>query len=301
MQFHSLVLHEKPAVLEFTEKKSMECIIGTYQLHNNNAYSGSIYKLHGNKVDKLIALPGGVFRFAILPNGHILSALTTGSIGVVDSNLDAVHILPVTEKGILLSIAICGDFALCSDGYGTVHVISLETGNISSSFLGHSSPYTDKPCEVWTTIWLDTNCILSGGEDNLLKLWDLRSDTKQPISVNTTHRCGVISLRKENSEYIVTGSYDDHLRRIDLRNFVQCILDRKISGSAWSIRIADENSYIVSCMYGGWTMIKKENFDILHENNKLGEELLYDADFSPQGSLIVSCTFNNYTINFETV
>lgn len=102
------------------------------------------------------------------------------------------------------------------------------SGNISSSFLGHISPYTDKPCEVWTTAWLDTNCILSGGEDNLLKLWDLRLNTKQPINVNKTHRCGVISLHKENSEYIVSGSYDDHLRRIDLRNFTQCILDKKV-------------------------------------------------------------------------
>ncbi|VBB28264.1 unnamed protein product [Acanthocheilonema viteae] len=283
MQSCSLVLHEKPTVLEFIEKKSVKCIVGTYQLHDNNDYSGSIYKLHGNKVDKLVALPGGIFRFAILPDGHIISALTNGSIGVVDSDLDTVQILPITKKTILLSIAICGSFALSSDAYGAVHIISLETGNISSSFLGHISPYTDKPCEVWTTAWLDINCILSGGEDNLLKLWDLRSDTKQPINVNKTHRCGVISLHKENSEYVVSGSYDDHM-----------------NGSAWSIRIADENSYIVSCMYGGWTIIRKENFDILQENNKLGEKLLYDADFSPQASLIASCTFNNYTVNFES-
>ncbi|EFO24463.2 hypothetical protein LOAG_04022 [Loa loa] len=301
MQSRSLVLHEKPAALEFTEKKSLKCIVATYQLHDDNTHSGSIYKLHGNKVDKLIVLPGGIFRFAVQPDGHIISTLTTGSIGVVSSDLDAVHVLPVTEKGFLLALAICGSSALCSDVSGTVHVINLETGNISSSFLGHTSPYTDEPCEVWTTLWLDTNCILSGGEDNLLKLWDLRSDTKQPISVNKTHQCGVISLHTENSKYIISGSYDDHLRRIDLRNFAQYILDKKMNGSVWSIRIADENSYIVSCMYGGWTMIKKKNFDILQENKELGEKLLYDADFSPQASVIASCTFNNYTVNFETI
>lgn len=48
-------------------------------------------------------------------------------------------------------------------------------------------------------------------------------------------------------------------------------------------------------------MIKKENFDILRENNKLGEKLLYDADFSPKASVIASCTFNNYTVTFEMV
>ncbi|VDN83631.1 unnamed protein product [Brugia pahangi] len=301
METCSLILHEKPAALEFIEKKSLKCIVATYQLHNHNTYSGSIYRLHGNKVDKLIALPGGVFRFAMQPDGYIISALTTGSIGVVNSNLDAAHILPVTKKEILLSIAICGNFALCSDVCGTVHVINLETGNISFSFLGHTSPYTDEPCEVWTTTWLDTNCTLSGGEDNLLKLWDLRLGTKQPVTVNKTHQCGVISLHTENSKYVISGSYDDHLHRVDLRNFAQYILDKKINGSAWSIRIADEKSYVVSCMYGGWIVIKKDNFDILQENNKLGEKLLYDADFSPQTSVIASCTFNNYSVNFETI
>lgn len=128
MLSHSLVLHERPAALEFIEKGSLKCVVATYQLHDNNAHSGSIYKLHGNKVDKLIALPGGIFRFAIQPDGHIISALTTGSIGIVDSGLDTVHILPVTEKEILLSIAICGNSALCSDAHGTMHVINLETG-----------------------------------------------------------------------------------------------------------------------------------------------------------------------------
>ncbi|VDK63516.1 unnamed protein product [Onchocerca ochengi] len=300
MQFYSLVLHEKPAALEFIEKKSLKSIVATYQL-NDGIHSGSIYKLRGNKVEKLIALPGGVFRFALQPDGHIISTLTTGSIGVVGSDLDIVHILPVTEKRTLLSISVCENSALCSDVYGTVHIINLETGNISSSFLGHTSPYTYEPCEVWTTIWLDTNCVLSGGEDNLLKLWDLRSDTKQPINVNKTHQCGVISLHRENSKYIISGSYDDHIRRIDLRNFVQCIFDRKMNGSAWSIRTADENSYIVSCMYGSWIMIEKENFNTLQTNDKLGEKLLYDADFSPETSVVVSCTFNNYAVNFETI
>ncbi|EJW85559.1 hypothetical protein WUBG_03533 [Wuchereria bancrofti] len=164
-------------------------------------------------------------------------------------------------------------------------MFSCISGNISFSFLGHTSPYTDEPCEVWTTTWLDTNCILSGGEDNLLKLWDLRLGTKQPVNVNKTHQCGVISLHTENSEYIISGSYDDHLHRIDLRNFAQYILDKKINGSAWSIRIADEK--FLCCL--------------MHENNKLGEKLLYDADFSPHTSVIASCTFNNYSMNFETI
>lgn len=72
-------------------------------------------------------------------------------------------------------------------------------------------------------------------------------------------------------------------------------------GGVWSVRIADQKSYIVSCMYGGWALVGKETLEILQANNKLGENLLYDADFSPQASIVVSCTFNNYTLNFEAV
>lgn len=128
MQSTSLILHEKPAAVEFTKQESLECIVATYQLHDDNTHSGSIYKLHGNVVDKLITLPGGVFRFATKSNEYIISTLTTGSIGVVDNDLNALHILPVIKNGLLLSIAIDGNSAVCSDVHGTVHIINLETG-----------------------------------------------------------------------------------------------------------------------------------------------------------------------------
>uniref|UniRef100_A0A915PF81 methylated diphthine methylhydrolase n=1 Tax=Setaria digitata TaxID=48799 RepID=A0A915PF81_9BILA len=264
----SLVLHEKPAAVEFIEKNSLQSVVATYELRDGNV-AGSIYKLHRNKVDKLITLPGGIFRFVLHSDGHVIATLTTGSIAVVDTHLNGYRTLPVTEKGVLLSVSIYGNSALCTDVYGTIYGIDLETGSIFSSFLGHISPYTKEPCEVWTATWLDINCILSGGEDNLLKLWDLRSNKKQPVNVNRAHQSGVISLYGESPEYVISGSYDDYLRRIDLRNFVQCVCDKKMNGSGWSIRIADKNSYIVSCMYGGWTLIKKENFDIIQENDKL--------------------------------
>lgn len=104
------------------------------------------------------------------------------------------------------------------------------TGTVSSSFVGHISPYTKEPCEVWTAIWLDGNCALSGAEDNLLKLWDFRANDKQPVSVNRVHQCGIVSLNsEEDSEHlIISGSYDEYLRRIDLRNFNEPLLERKV-------------------------------------------------------------------------
>ncbi|VDN05059.1 unnamed protein product [Thelazia callipaeda] len=292
-----LVFDQRPSSLELIDKESLLSIVGTYQLQSGE-YSGSIYKLHGNKLINVISLNGGVFRFVRLLDGRIVAALTTGSINIINDSLNDVKTIPIIEKVTLLSVSICGNSVLCSDACGTIHTVDLETENVHS-FLAHVSPYTKNPCEVWTTLWLDSNRILSGGEDNTFKLWDLRSSYNRPTSINKMHNCGVISLFKENLESIISGSYDDYLRRIDLRNFDSAVCERQMNGSPWSIRTVDERSYILSCMYGGWAIVKKENFDIIHENKALGEALLYDADFSSHASLVISCTFNNYAVNFD--
>ncbi|VDK60614.1 unnamed protein product, partial [Gongylonema pulchrum] len=106
--------------------------------------------------------------------------------------------------------------------------------SIPVSFIAHTSPYTKEPCEVWTTVWLDDHCVLSGGEDSTLKLWDLRMHDKKPAAVNQTHQCGIVSLHVENdstSNRIISGSYDEHLRRIDIRNFTQPVLSKKVNFS----------------------------------------------------------------------
>lgn len=86
-----------------------------------------------------------------------------------------------------------------------------------TSFPAARLNYTKEPCEVWCATWLnDINYIASGGEDALLKLWDVRCSC-QPVACNSSHESGVVFVRKEDDNYLITGSYDENIRRFDVR------------------------------------------------------------------------------------
>lgn len=137
MELSQLVLPEKPAALEFTNKESSKLIVTTYQLQDakNLHYTGSVYELAGSKILKHVTLPGGVFRFTRQPDGQIITALTNGSIGIIvaDNDLNPVHTVQVIT-GTLLSVSACGNKVLCSDAAGHLHIVALDAGMMLLAF-----------------------------------------------------------------------------------------------------------------------------------------------------------------------
>jgi WD40 repeat protein len=67
---------------------------------------------------------------------------------------------------------------------------------------------------------LDDNLVASGGDDNLLKLWDIRMS--EPVLINKSHGGGIVRLRMMNDQ-IWTGSYDEMLRIFDKRKLSESI------------------------------------------------------------------------------
>eukprot|EP00435_Cladocopium_sp_Y103_P015666 s2559_g3.t2 len=67
---------------------------------------------------------------------------------------------------------------------------------------------------------MDRNLVLSGGDDSLLRGWDLRTPNASPTFSNRSHEAGVISLacNPNKDVQLLTGSYDEHLRLFDLRH-----------------------------------------------------------------------------------
>lgn len=77
-----------------------------------------------------------------------------------------------------------------------------------------------QPVDAWSCEFLDgtyaANLIASGGDDNCLKVWDVRDKNKGPAQINKSHTGGVVRVRHAHG-YLCTGSYDEHLRFFDLR------------------------------------------------------------------------------------
>uniref|UniRef100_A0A915ARU8 methylated diphthine methylhydrolase n=1 Tax=Parascaris univalens TaxID=6257 RepID=A0A915ARU8_PARUN len=293
----SVVLPQKPAALRFYEDGSRHLVVSTYELESELCRKGSFFFLDGSMVVDSLPMSAGVFRFEVLPDGRIIAALTNGCLSMVDPKISSVQDLMVADNRILLDVSIQDCKAITSDDHGSVHIVDLNNGKVQS-FQAHTLPFTGEGCEVWSTAWISEHCFVSGGEDALLKVWDCRSNAKES-ALSAVHSSGVVCLKCEDDLRFLSGSYDEHIRRFDMRMICDSLIEKNLGGGVWAIGYAGNHHLIVSCMYNGWCIIDDNNFDEVESNHSLGDKLLYGASFCSNCSLVASCTFNNYTVTFD--
>lgn len=131
-----------------------------------------------------------------------------------------------------------------------------------------------------------------------------------------SHSAGIISIvkcRRRGAECFLTGSYDDHLRLFDLRLFGRPVSELKLNGGPWDAKPIGEGCFVVSCMYGGWSIVRQlpcSTLALVHCHPKNGSNLLYGADAErilgtggehPQIFRVASCTFNDSKVHMERI
>ncbi|KAI6230685.1 hypothetical protein M3Y99_01029600 [Aphelenchoides fujianensis] len=119
-----------------------------------------------------------------------------------------------------------------------------------------------QPVNAWSCEWADAHAILTGGDDDRLKLWDLRTDASRPVHNSAVHSGGVVRIRRLDAHHFATGSYDEQLRLLDL------------NGGVWDFEVQDER-LLVACMYGGWTIVERTpSLRLVHEQ-PMPDSLVY--------------------------
>ncbi|KAL6042032.1 SCF ubiquitin ligase complex subunit cdc4 [Balamuthia mandrillaris] len=127
-----------------------------------------------------------------------------------------VYALQFDEEKIVCA---CGDGALrvfameSGDGGGEASSSSLSSGAVAplQTLLGHSA--------CLRAVKYDKNMIISGGEDALTNVWDMR--TGKCERTVKMHDRGVSSLQFKDN-LLMTGSFDTTVKMVDLRTF-ECI------------------------------------------------------------------------------
>ncbi|KAL3095888.1 hypothetical protein niasHS_005647 [Heterodera schachtii] len=316
-------------------------------------------------IERYIRLPSGVFRLIKVPtnaitpfltsevndNSAAVATLTDGRLALFTTDHfdsiadDSTTFLPFSttlSNGMMLDCAVNSDGRLlCSDNLGHLFVLRFALDGfhpVDFQWRAHSSQFGGirDISEVWSCCWTDNGqCCASGGEDALLKIWDIRCPTNGPNSAqlkNRSHSAGVIflassdSIRKNFDEptapnLLLSGSYDDHLRAFDLRQFNRPLSEIKLNGGVWSVERLSDDLLLVACMYGGFPLLDASffsffisliSFSLIHSHSVHGPNLLYAAtsvgpsvDFCADGSAnsttIASCTFNDAMLRLEDI
>src|SRR3546814_2483780 len=125
--------------------------------------------------------------------------------------------------------------------------------------------------QAWITTFSphDSSILMSGGDDSMLKLWDLRSCPSRPIC---RYECdgGVTTAQwhAEHDSYFISGSYDEHVRLWDVRAMQAPLRTINVGGGVWRLQwlpsefaagSLSSSSVLVAAMRGGVPIVNIED------------------------------------------
>ena len=189
------------------------------------------------------------------------------------------------------------------------------------------------PMEVWCAAPIAhaaacSSVLWSGGDDGLLKGWDLRASpgegSSAPLFTSRAHTAGVTCIAPlgPGSPLVATGSYDQVLRLWDCRAMGgEPLAQLTLPGGVWRIKWQGEGLLAAACMHGGASVVRYsssssssgEALSVLasyqgHEAKALtyGVEWLQSESAEQQGSsqrrqhALASCAFYSQQVHTWT-
>ncbi|XP_023342445.1 diphthine methyltransferase homolog [Eurytemora carolleeae] len=182
------------------------------------------------------------------------------------------------------------DRIIVSDSKGKVRVL-----NYTDSEPVVINEYSEHGYESWTCCFSarDPNLVFSGGDDCSLNCYDLRTDGL--VHKNSKiHSMGVTAMisDREKEHQLITGSYDEWLRRWDERNLKREVDSIQVGGGVWRIKQRGQR-FLVAAMHGGYLVL--DNMDIIARYKHGEESLSYGADWI-NDTTAASCSFYDHVL-----
>jgi WD40 repeat protein len=179
---------------------------------------------------------------------------------------------------------------------GQLHLYDIETSSLKYSKEAHTYG-------LWSCCFYDSNNYITGSEDSLMKMWDLRDHNS--CIVNKTHTASVNTIQTslKNEYHILTGSYDEHLRVIDIRKFGDVVESHKMF-TIWDFKqVIWKGSHLLftTCVYDGFKIIEYQTGKVDVTNGPdLHTSIVYGVDVKvgDKAVEVVSCSFYDNKVLF---
>ncbi|BGP04894.1 hypothetical protein JCM10049v2_000696 [Rhodotorula toruloides] len=209
-------------------------------------------------------------------------------------------------------------------------VVSLSDGSVCTlggeSAFEVTSSWHAHDFEPWIAAFdcWESSTVWTGGDDLMLKGWDLRQGCDRPTFVNKrTFEGGVTSIQSHQhvENLFAVGSYDSRIRLFDRRKPLAPVTEFDAGGGIWRLKWhpTDPTRLLVAGMHGGFKVV---DFDGLALNGGVDadgwltpgeskqharfdkhESLAYGVDWSDGGKtedgkdLIASCSFYDHALH----
>lgn len=277
-----------------------------------------------------------------------LEAMGTLQVFEVDTLITSLHFSPL-DANLLLVTNTLGESGVVdiargnlnfssnalNDTYSRIETTPLKVQTLTQQVIQTEpeSFFRQHSLECWTGEFGELqplqNVVFTGGDDATIIAHDLRS--KDHIWSNSRiHEAGVVGIKCSSPTFrhakptsIITGSYDDHIRSLDLRMLGNDSIypgentpvikkwEHNLGGGVWRFSecpkklvessthpTADADQLLVCCMYNGAKIVSldqeasiEENdcFKVINYLNKGHESMCYGGDWCRD--FIVTCSF----------
>jgi WD40 repeat protein len=284
-------------------------IAACYHLENNKK-TGGLYVLDNSDYSLVckLDLDYGVLDIKEKDEGVFYTTNSDSSMSCFKFNGNIIEetmniVIPSTDtQNTCNTLDICGNFILLGMNDGMHHIYNIERGEVTISQKGHDYG-------LWACMFYDECIYLTGSEDSLVKLWDTRHS--MVTLVNKTHKASVNTIQQSlNDEYcLLTGSYDEYLRTLDIRKFDACLYETKLC-TIWDfkqVNYKEKHLLFTTCVYDGFKIFennsKEETFSDLYKGPSEHTSIVYGVDVKVDIDkvLVTSCSFyDNMVLLWET-
>jgi WD40 repeat protein len=282
--------------VEINPTRRDRALIGMYEYEESSASRGGGFLLvdrDGAVTDSVTGPDWGVLDAQWFDDEIVLMACSDGVIRRWSRS--GLSEFPVEEPGggvgsILMTVDLCPATgrAVTISAKGRVSLLSPD-GAVTGTWEAHSPVI-----ESWMAA-VRGDTVVTGSDDCSLRVWDARSQSL--VAQNTrTHGAGTTVARFLSDTTILSGSYDERIRRFDLRNLASPVEEVRSIGGIWRLKPFHDLLLVAAC-YGGCEIRSLADLSPAGGPYTEHESMVYGIDCFERDR-VVSCSFYDKSVRF---